>query len=179
MQSETDWTALEVNAGEVGELIAAGEHVCRDYYNNPEAFSRAKIRDTDGTIWHRTGDLARLDSKGYLWMVGRVHNTIQRAGQYIFPVRAELVLQKLPFVRQAAYLGQPDTKFGERTACVVVLDVPEQAHHRTEIERIMQKYDLPMDELHFVDAIPMDPRHHSKVEYDALRQQLKAQATHA
>ncbi|MCH2378035.1 MAG: AMP-binding protein [Pedosphaera sp.] len=172
VQTESDWASLEVGTGEVGELIVAGEHVCRDYYNNPEAFCRAKIRDTDGTIWHRTGDLARLDDNGFLWMVGRVHNTIQRDGQYVFPIRAEMVLQKLPFVRQAAYLGLPDTKLKERTVCVVALNTVERPQQRTEIERIMKKHDLPVDELHIVDEIPMDPRHHSKVEYDTLRQQL-------
>ena len=172
IQTKSDWATLEVGTGEVGELIVAGEHVCRDYYNNPEAFCRAKIRDTDGTIWHRTGDLARLDDNGFLWMVGRVHNAIQRDGQYVFPVRAEMVLQKLSFVRQAAYLGLPDAKLKERTACVVALNTVERPQQRTEIERIMKKHDLPVDELHIVDEIPMDPRHHSKVEYDTLRQQL-------
>ncbi|MDP7010216.1 MAG: AMP-binding protein [Verrucomicrobiota bacterium] len=172
IQTESDWASLEVNPGEVGELIVAGEHVCRDYYNNPGAFCRTKICDADGTVWHRTGDLARLDANGFLWMVGRVHNVIQRDGQYVFPVRAEMVLQKLPFVRQAAYLGLPDTKLQERTACVVALNTVECPQQRNEIERIMKKHDLPVDELHIVDEIPMDPRHHSKVEYAILRQQL-------
>ena len=176
VENESDWAALEVGPGEVGELIVAGEHVCRDYYNNPEAFCRSKIGDLDGTIWHRTGDLVRLDADGFLWMVGRVHNVIQRDGQYVFPVRAEMVLQKLSFVRQAAYLGLPDIKLQERTACVVALNAVESPQQRVEIERIMRKHDLPVDELHFVDGIPMDPRHHSKVEYDTLRQQLKTEA---
>ena len=178
-QSETDWSPLEVKAGEVGELIVAGEHVCRDYYNNPDAFSRAKIRDADGTIWHRTGDLARLDAEGFLWMVGRVHNAIQRDGQYVFPVRAEMVLKKLPAVRQAAYLGLPDDALRERTACVVALadsSNGDAAQLHGEIERIMKKHNLPVDEIHVVDSIPMDPRHHSKVEYEALRTQLEGAA---
>ena len=84
-----------------------------------------------------------------------------------------MALRKLHFVRQAAYLGLPDSKLTERAACVVALDTTKQTKHTAEIKRIMNKHSLPMDELYFVDEIPMDPRHHSKVEYDILRNQLE------
>lgn len=173
----SDWERFEVPLGQVGELIVAGEHVCRDYYNNTEAFFRAKIRDENGVIWHRTGDIARLDEKGYLWIVGRVHNAIQRGGDYVFPVRAEMILKKLPFVHQAAYLGLPDQKLGEKTACVVVpKEKPfNQTKWESEIIGIMGKNEVPVDMVIFRDEIPMDPRHHSKVEYDQLRTQLQTE----
>jgi len=174
--SAEDWSQLEVARGEVGELIVAGEHVCRDYYNFPEAFERSKILDVDGTVWHRTGDMCRLDERGYLWMVGRVHNTIRRAGSYCFPVRAEIILSRLPFAKHAAYLGVPDKELGERTVGVIVPKEPQDEATmkawRAEVERVMAKNDVPLDALLFRDEIPMDPRHHSKVEYNVLREQL-------
>ena len=168
--------------GQVGELIVAGEHVCRDYYNFPEAFERAKILDADGTVWHRTGDMCRLDDQGYLWMVGRVHNTIRRGGRYCFPVRAEIILTRLPFAKQAAYLGVPDDELGERTVAVVVPEEPAALEKegtaeawRAEAARVMEKNGVPMDALLFRETIPMDPRHHSKVEYTVLRDELTSE----
>ncbi len=174
-----DWREIEVEAGDVGELIVAGEHVCGDYYNNPEAFQRAKIRDERGVVWHRTGDLGRLDERGYLWLVGRVHNAIARGGTYAFPVRAEIILKRLPFVEKAAFLGMPHPELGESAVCVVVPKGVEKIDDHDSrvawtamIQRIMKKNGVPVDATVFRAQIPMDPRHHSKVEYDVLRAEL-------
>lgn len=179
--TQSDWKSIEISDG-IGELIVTGEHVCQRYYKNLEAFSRAKIVDIDGTVWHRTGDLVRLDEKGYLWIVGRVHNAIQRAGTYVFPVRAEVILKKLPFVSQAAYLGIPDPNLGEKT--IVVIEPKDKTlliksdnikTWELKIRDLFAKNDLPIDSILFVNSIPMDPRHHSKVEYAQLRQQIQTQ----
>ena len=179
VSTRDNWKSIEVSNG-IGELIVAGEHVCQRYYKNPEAFSRAKIVDTDGTIWHRTGDLIRLDKEGYFWIVGRVHNAIQRAGTYVFPVRAEVVLKKLPFVAQAAYLGIPDPNLGEKTIVVIefkdktlLLKYDNIKTWELKIRDLFAKNSLPIDSILFVDSIPMDPRHHSKVEYAQLRQRIQ------
>lgn len=181
INSEEDWIAIEISKRneEIGELVVTGEHVCQKYYKNPEAFNRAKIVDIDGAIWHRTGDLVRVDKNGYFWIVGRVHNAIQRAGIYIFPVQAEVVLKKLPYVAQAAYLGIPDFKLGEKAIVVVepkekisLLKSDNKEIWESKIRDIFAKNSLPIDSILFVDSIPMDPRHHSKVEYNQLRQKI-------
>jgi olefin beta-lactone synthetase len=179
IQKPEDWQALEVRPGSVGELIVAGEHVCRDYWNDTQAFSRAKIRDTDQTVWHRTGDLVRIDNNGYIWLVGRIHSAIMRGSEYVFPVRAEIVLKKLDFVLKCAYLGMPDPELGQRCVCAIMPkdvskcgDAAQEEAWAKEIRRIMAKNDLPVDQVVFRDHIPMDPRHHSKVEYDVLRREL-------
>jgi acyl-CoA synthetase (AMP-forming)/AMP-acid ligase II len=175
------WNALEVPKGDVGELIVAGEHVCRNYYNDEIAFKRAKIMDENGTVWHRTGDLGRLDDQGNLWIVGRVHNAIQRDGKYCFPVRAELIMKKLEITEYAAYLGVPDEKLGEKTVAVLVpkdkslLGTPAEAELKKELLRLMNKNGVPVDQVLLRAKIPMDPRHHSKVEYEILRNELKAE----
>jgi acyl-CoA synthetase (AMP-forming)/AMP-acid ligase II len=180
VSKSSDWDSLEVPKGEVGELIVAGEHVCRNYYNDDTAFKRAKILDENGMVWHRTGDLGRLDDEGNLWIVGRVHNAIHRDGKYCFPVRAELVMKKLPYAQYTAYLGVPDEKLGEKTVAVVVphdksaIGTSQEAEMKKALMRLMDKNGIPVDQVLFKEKIPMDPRHHSKVEYDVLRTELKA-----
>lgn len=173
IKSANDWNNLVVENGKVGEIIVAGEHVCQGYYNNEEAFSRAKIKDENGVIWHRTGDLGRVDEKGDLWLVGRINNAIDRGGEYVFPVRAEIILKKLSFVEKAAYLGLPDQQLGEKTACVVsTKDNKRDPSYEQEIRRLFNKNGVPVDEVIFMETIPLDPRHHSKVEYALLKKQI-------
>lgn len=178
INSQNDWKQIEIQRGGVGELIVSGEHVCQKYYKNQDAFARAKIVDLEGTIWHRTGDLVRIDKDGYFWIVGRVHNVINRDGAYIYPVRAEVVLKKLPFVLQAAYLGIEDSKLGEKAVAVIqpkdktLTQSKSTKKLETKIKQIFTKNNLPVDSIIFVENIPMDPRHHSKVEYSQLRQQI-------
>ena len=167
-----DWNTLLVKRGEVGEIIVAGEHVCERYYNNEEAFAKSKILDENKTVWHRTGDLGRIDEKGDLWIVGRVHNAINRGGTYLFPVRAEIVLKKVPGVKHAAFLGMADEKLGEKTIAAVSLNEGDANEAKAEIARLLAKNEIPVDGIEVLDDIPMDPRHHSKVEYEILRKTL-------
>jgi acyl-CoA synthetase (AMP-forming)/AMP-acid ligase II len=178
VKAASDWDKLEVKPGEVGELIVAGEHVCERYFNNEEAFFRAKIRDEKGIVWHRTGDLGKLDIHNNLWIVGRVHNAINRKGQYFFPVRAEIILKKFPFVHRAAFLGIADPALNEKTYAVFSsedknLNIEEA---KKEIKRVMEKNQFIVDEILHVDDIPMDPRHHSKVEYEVLKKKILGKA---
>lgn len=167
----TPWSEIEVPADKVGEFVVTGEHVCRDYYNNEDAFRKTKIVDADGSVWHRTGDLARLDERYYLWVVGRVNNVICRGGEYLFPVQAEIILKRVPGVKQAAFMAMPDAALGERAAAVVELaaDHPDPREVLSEVQRLFAKNGIPLDAFYVVEHIPMDPRHYSKVEYGVLR----------
>src|SRR3990167_2895699 len=169
-----DIRKIEVDRGEVGELIVAGEHVCQGYYKNKEAFLRTKIKDKSGTIWHRTGDLARIDHDGYLWVVGRRYNVIKHGDEYFFPVRPEIILKDLPSVANAAYLDF-DSKHKQKIVAVVTLknkggEIEERC--RKDVSKIFKREKLPLDEVIFMGEIPMDVRHHSKVDYSSLRQKL-------
>ncbi|MBN1669537.1 MAG: AMP-binding protein [Kiritimatiellae bacterium] len=172
---EDGWTEWELPAGRTGELAVSGEHVCRDYYKNPDAFQRAKIVDADGQVWHRTGDMCRLDEDGRLWVVGRVHNVIRRKDDVLFPVKPEILMKRLPFVQAAAYLGMPDTELGERAvAAFSVRPGRAPADFAAAIRDALAKEGVVVDDVVQVDDIPLDPRHHSKVEYEKLRERLGA-----
>lgn len=176
IKSEEQWLEFEVPTGSVGEIIVSGEHVCEKYYNNIEATKKTKIKDNQGRVWHRTGDLGRVDQEGNLWLVGRVHTAINRSGTYQFPVRAEFVLKKSPKVKKAAYLGIPDSTLGEKTIAVFSLkdevkDTKEEA--TKEVKELLDYNGIVFDGLVCVEDIPMDPRHHSKVEYGVLRKNLE------
>ena len=173
---EKGWQEWEVEKGKAGELVVSGAHVCENYYNNPDAFKSTKIKEANGKIWHRTGDVGLLDEQGRLWLVGRVHNTIVRANEYLFPVHAEILLKRLDFVRQAAFLGIEDSKLGERACAAFSLKggfKPEnKEQYANTVIQLLRESKIPVDEVKMVKEIPMDPRHHSKVEYSKLREML-------
>jgi acyl-CoA synthetase (AMP-forming)/AMP-acid ligase II len=169
------WAEWEVGAGGFGELVVAGDHVCRDYYRSPEAFRAAKIVDAAGRVWHRTGDVCRFDAEGRLWVGGRVHNAISRAGETLLPVRPEFLMKRLAFVQDAAYLGLPDAKLGERAVAAFTLKTAAApADPAGEVRRSLAAAGVVCDQVVQVEAIPLDPRHHSKVEYARLREQILA-----
>ncbi len=168
------WSPLLVKKGEPGELVVSGLHVCRSYYNNPGATEVNKILDSKGQVWHRTGDVVWEDKDNNLWMAGRVHNAIRRGGEVLFPVEAEETIKSLPGVSQAAYLGMPCQRLGEMAVAVVK---PEKniSDINSLIEVVrgeLQNRGIVFDHVIAFDHIPMDPRHHSKVEYETLRKNL-------
>lgn len=171
-----DWSQYEVAQGEVGEFIVSGDHVCRDYYNNKAAFKKSKIVDEQSKVWHRTGDLAFLDKNGYLWIVGRIHNAVKRQGKFYFPVQAEVILHRLSGVKRGAFLGISSEENNGSSQTAVVLQLSDKNRENTavihEAKRLFQKNKIPLDAIYVVEEIPMDPRHHSKVEYSVLKDKI-------
>lgn len=179
LDPKVGWRDIESKPNEVGEILVAGEHVCNEYYNNKEAFDRAKIVDLDGTIWHRTADLGRLDTNGSLWLVGRIHSAILRNGEYLFPIQAEIIMKRFDFIHLAAYLGVDDQSLGQKAVVVITPKDSDQLgdtniHDKWEsmIRDEMSKHSLPVDQFIVRKTIEIDRRHRSKVEYAKLRKEL-------
>jgi acyl-CoA synthetase (AMP-forming)/AMP-acid ligase II len=104
---------------EIGEILSRGPSVTIGYYNNPDANVRAFTADG----WFHTGDLGTFDSRGYLRIVGRKKEMLIRGGANIYPREIEEVLYQHPKVRDAAVIGVPDPRLGEKTcACIVPKD---------------------------------------------------------
>lgn len=113
-----DTRLYESNGLGVGELQVRGPSVMQGYYNNPDATREVFV---DG--WFRTGDLARLDEDGYLYICGRKKSLIvNREGKNIYPEEVELQALHSPFVLEALVLGyrEPGDGPGERVGMIVV-----------------------------------------------------------
>ncbi len=103
-------------SGQVGELWCRGEMVMQGYYRAPQATS--DVIDQDG--WYNTGDLARLDERGYLHIMGRKKDMIIRSGQNIYPAEIEAYLVTHPGIREAAVIGVPSDVSGEEVWAFVI-----------------------------------------------------------
>ena len=101
--------------GEVGELCIKGSAVMKEYLNKPGATARA-LRDG----WLHTGDLARMDEDGYIYIVDRKKDLIIRGGYNVYPREIEEVLYTHDAVFEAAVFGIPDDDLGEEIAAVIV-----------------------------------------------------------
>jgi fatty-acyl-CoA synthase len=106
----------EVPVGEVGEICCRGPLVMAGYWNKPEETEKAFRHG-----WLHTGDLARRDADGYLYIVDRSKDMIISGGFNVFPREVEDVLTRHPDVAAAAVIGVPDPKWGEAVKAVVVL----------------------------------------------------------
>jgi len=106
----------ELPPGELGELWAKGPMVVKGYWRKPEATAETFV---DG--WVRTGDLARLDEEGFLYIVDRAKDIIIRGGENIYSSEVENVLYAHPAVTDCALIGVPHRSLGEEPVAVVHL----------------------------------------------------------
>jgi acyl-CoA synthetase (AMP-forming)/AMP-acid ligase II len=106
----------EVEAGETGEICAAGPQVMAGYHNNPE---ETAARQRWG--WHHTGDLGRREADGSLSFVGPKGRLIKSAAENIYPAEVEAALNAHEAVREAAVIGVPDPKWDQAVCAIVVL----------------------------------------------------------
>jgi acyl-CoA synthetase (AMP-forming)/AMP-acid ligase II len=106
----------EVAGGEVGELYSCNPYTFDGYWNLPD-----KTAEAFNNGYCSVGDLARRDEDGFLYLVDRRSNMIISGGENIYPSEVEAVLGAHPAVRDAAAIGLPDLKWGERVHGVVVL----------------------------------------------------------
>jgi long-chain acyl-CoA synthetase len=101
---------------EVGEIVARGPNIMEGYWDDPEETRR--VLDADG---YHTGDLARRDADGFLWIVGRKRDMIKAGAHRISPKEIEEVLLEHPALLEAAVIGVPDELLGEAIEAHVVL----------------------------------------------------------
>jgi fatty-acyl-CoA synthase len=105
-----------VPVGTRGEICARGYQTMLEYFDQPEQTRLA----LSGDGWLRTGDLASMDSRGYLTITGRLKDMIIRGGENIYPRELEEVLGTHPAVAAVAVVGVPDDAWGEQVGAVIV-----------------------------------------------------------
>jgi acyl-CoA synthetase (AMP-forming)/AMP-acid ligase II len=140
----------ELPAGERGEVCIHGPNVITGYENNPEANATAFFEGG----WFRTGDQGILDANGYLTLVGRLKELINRGGEKISPREIDEVLLTHPLVAEAVCFGVPHQTWGEEVAAAVVLREPvaENELHAFCKERLAE-FKRPK-QIHITEAIP-------------------------
>ena len=106
----------DVPRGETGELLIRGPNVTPGYWNKPEATEAAFI---DGFL--KTGDAARMDGEGFVYIVDRWKDMYISGGENVYPAEVESVIYQLPQIAEAAVIGVPDERWGEVGKAVVVV----------------------------------------------------------
>jgi fatty-acyl-CoA synthase len=144
----------DVAVGEVGELICRGPNVMKGYY-----------KDKKGTLealrggWLHTGDLARMDDEGFIYIVDRKKDMIVSGGENIYPREIEEVLYHHAKIQDAAAVGVPDSTWGESVKVFVVLKRGETMKAEEVIEYCRQRlasYKKPKT-VEFVEGLPRNP----------------------
>jgi acyl-CoA synthetase (AMP-forming)/AMP-acid ligase II len=135
--------------GQRGEVVVQGPNVIRGYENNPDANATSFV---DG--WFRTGDRGYLDADGYLTLVARIKELINRGGEKISPREIDEVLLAHPAVTEAVTFGVPHGTWGEEVAAAVVTREPiTEAELISYCRAHLADYKRPK-QIHITDSIP-------------------------
>ncbi|MBN9390359.1 MAG: long-chain-fatty-acid--CoA ligase [Chloroflexi bacterium] len=141
----------EIRPGEIGEIVARGPNIMKGYWNLPEETARV-LRDG----WYYTGDLATIDEENFVYIVDRKKDMIISGGENIYSAEVENALYAHPAVLEAAVIGVPDQKWGERVHAVIVL---KPGYEATEDELVkvcreqISGYKIPRS-LEFLPEMP-------------------------
>ena len=158
-----DEQGKDVAPGEVGELILFGDGVMTCYYKNPEA-SAEVLKDG----WLYTGDMAREDAEGFIYLVDRKKDVVISGGENIYPVQIEDFLRTFNKIKDVAVIGLPDARLGEITAAIIELKEGESCTE-DEINEFcvaLPRYKRPKKI--FFDKVPRNPT--GKIEKPVLRE---------
>ncbi len=150
----------EVTTGQIGEIIVSGPHVLSDYYNSPEAFHENKIRSGE-KLWHRTGDAGFMGIDGKLYLTGRAAQMIYLNDSILSPFLIENQLKSIDGIASGTALMAKENRL------VLYIQKTDKSNAR-EIEAEIQKLQLPVHDLVYIDKMPMDSRHRTKIDYSRL-----------
>lgn len=146
-----DENGADCGPGDVGELWVAGPHITPGYWNKPEATASA----FEGR-WLKTGDAARVDDEGFVYIVDRWKDMYISGGENVYPAEVENVLYQLPGVAEAAVIGVPSDRWGEVGLAVIALkpgaELDRSAVQAHCAERLA-KFKVPAD-IAVVEALP-------------------------
>ena len=153
----------EVPQGEIGELAVKGPGVMLCYYKNPEA--TAEILK-DG--WLYTGDMARMDGDGFIFLVDRKKDVVISGGENIYPVQIEDFLRKFDKIKDVAVIGLPEPRLGEIAAAIIEVKegVPCTEAEIDAFCRELPRYKRPRRII--FDKVPRNPT--GKIEKPVLRE---------
>jgi acyl-CoA synthetase (AMP-forming)/AMP-acid ligase II len=150
-----DADGTDLAEGSVGELWIKGPNVVKGYWNKPEATAAAF---SDG--WLHSGDVARIDEEGYVYIVDRAKDMIIRGGENVYCVEVEAALFEHPSVTDAAVIGIPHHVLGEEVGAVVHLapgTVATEAELREWVAARLAGFKVPVRIWFLDDPLPRNP----------------------
>jgi long-chain acyl-CoA synthetase len=153
---DADTGDTDLPAGEVGELLLRAPQLMQGYWDDPAETGLALRERGEGGPWLHTGDLARMDDDGYLFIVDRKKDMVKTNGFQVWPREIEEVLTRHPAVLEAGVAGVPHATKGEATEGWVVLAAGESADEEALIAHCrgqLAPYKVPQ-RIHFRDALP-------------------------
>ncbi|MGM9600071.1 MAG: class I adenylate-forming enzyme family protein [Faecousia sp.] len=153
----------EVPSGEVGELIVKGDGVMKCYYKNPEATA-----DVLKNGWLFTGDMARVDEDGFIYLVDRKKDVVISGGENLYPVQIEDFLRSFEKIKDVAVIGLPDARLGEIAAAIVEIKEGMTCTEEEINEFCVQLPRYKRPRKIFFDKVPRNPT--GKIEKPALRE---------
>jgi len=162
-------------AGEIGEIVARGPVVTREYYKRADQTALAKIRDGE-SLWHRMGDVGYLDDKGRLWFCGRKNHRVVTARKTMFTIPCEAIFNQHPGVFRSALVGVGPRSSQRPVIVVEPKDGAMPARARDaerfagELLDLAGKSELTRDirDVLLHRGFPVDFRHNAKI----IREQL-------
>lgn len=162
---------VELPTGEIGELIVSGPVVTSHYATDPHHTTMHKIRDNDGSLWHRMGDVGYLDQQQRFWFCGRKGHRLTLSNKTLFTIPCEAIVNQHPAVYRSALV--PVTVSDEVEAAIIVQPWPtSMPHSQQEETRLCQEllahataHEMTADIKHVLvhSALPVDIRHNSKI----------------
>lgn len=170
--------AVEVEQGQIGEIVVKGPVATREYFQRPDATSLAKIADPDNnTFWHRMGDVGYLDENGRLWFCGRKAHIVFTEHGPLYSIRCEAIFNQHPAIYRSALVGIGERDSGNQ--CPVVVCEPEPGHFPDASEQHQLKAELlerahansltqSITQILFHPSLPVDTRHNVKINREEL-----------
>ena len=153
--------ANEILNGNIGEIIVCGDHVNKSYYENDRAFRQYKIVDSEGKIWHRTGDIGYIEN-GSLYLVGRENRIMERDGQKFYPFPLEQWIEKEFACLDLGYVQKKSGEFVIYIGDGFRLD-------KDLLRKSVLELGYPCDTVViYQKPLPRDPRHRSKLQIETL-----------
>jgi long-chain acyl-CoA synthetase len=166
-----DDNGVAVPTGEVGELWVKGSSVIKGYINRPEATAESI---TDG--WLHTGDVARIDEDGFIFIVDRKKDMVLRGGENVYCAEVEAVLHRHAAVTECCVFGVPDARLGEEVAAVVVLRPGERISSqalRDHCAALIAKHKAPRYVWFMTESLPRNAS--GKILKRELKERLKVE----
>jgi len=157
----------ELQPGEKGEVWLRAPNTMKGYWNRPKDSAEA-LRDG----WLHTGDIARMDEDGYLYIMDRKKDMIISGGENIYPAEVEDALRDHPSVADVAVIGFPHERWGEAVKAIIALKQGERLTERELVEWCqgrIGKFKIPKQVV-FTDSIPRTPT--GKILKRILREQF-------